>query len=191
MTHVPRSLLAMLVLTLSGGASTLLPADTLCYRGAVDSGELRFEFRIERSTFTGRFGSFQAEYCMERDQPETGTISVTVDLRSVNTGNRDLTIGIQEPEGLDVDSYPTARWTTPAIEPDGDSYRISGELTIRGVTRTEQGRFRLDREDHGWRLTGSAEIRRLDYQVGIGEFADTEFIPDEVRVEFDLGLRPP
>lgn len=192
MKRARRYLLGLVfVVGLSGAAQPPLSAATTCYRGGADTGELRFQFRIERATFTGRFGSFLAEYCMESGTPEVGSISVTVDLTSVTTGNRDLNIGIQEPEGLDVDNYPTAMWTTQAIERDGAAYLISGELTIRGVTRPEQGRFELDEENGGWRLTGSSLISRLDYQVGIGEFADTDFIPDEVLVEFDLGLRHP
>lgn len=177
------------VALLGGGSLPLASAETVCYQGGADRGEIRFHFRIERSTFTGGFTSFRVEYCMEAGEPDQGDISVTVDLTSVATGNRDLNIGIQEPEALDVDNYPSAEWRTRSIERDGSDFLVTGELTIRGVSRPEQGRFQLDGENGGWRLTGSSRIRRLDYQVGIGEFADTDFIPDDVLVEFDLGLR--
>ncbi|MCC5858179.1 MAG: YceI family protein [Ectothiorhodospiraceae bacterium] len=185
----PITLLAgLLVLPLAAGETIQPAADPVCYRGTADNGAIRFHFRIERSEFIGRIGRFQAVYCMESGVPEQGEIRVTVDLTSVATGNRDLDMGIQEPEGFDVDRYPTAEWRTRSIEPDGDAYRISGELRLRGATRQEEGRFRLEEVADGWRLEGAATISRLDYDVGTGELADTDFIPDHVLVEFDLGL---
>ncbi len=186
----PLIVLACLVaLPLGTGQAEQPTADPVCYQGTADTGTIRFHFRIERSDFTGRIRRFQAEYCMEPGVPEQGEIRVTVDLTSVATGNRDLDMGIGEPEGFHVDRYPTAEWRTRAIEPDGEGYRISGELRLRGIVRQEEGRFRLQEVADGWRLEGATTISRLDYDVGIGELADTGFIPDDVLVEFDLGLR--
>jgi polyisoprenoid-binding protein YceI len=39
------------------------------------------------------------------------------------------------------------------------------------------------------RLKGSTRVRRLDFGVGQGDWQGTEWIADEVRVEFDLSLR--
>ena len=45
-------------------------------------------------------------------------------------------------------------------------------------------------EENGERgnLTGSASINRLDFGVGQGEWASTEWVGDEVNISFDLRI---
>ncbi|MCX4186888.1 YceI family protein [Methylophaga sp. OBS4] len=164
-------------------------AEPVCYHADADDSDIKFQFAIERSQFTGRFTDFQVDYCWQDAAPETGNISVTVNIASVQTGNSDLNIGMQEKDGLYTDNYPKATWTTQSIDKDGEAYFIKGELSIRGVTHEETGHFKLNKEDGNWRLTGSSTVKRLDYNVGIGEFADAEFIPNDVTVEFNFALK--
>ncbi len=171
-------------------STTLATAeDAVCYHANGEQGEIRIAFEIDGAGFSGRFRDFEAEYCMPGDDPEAGTIRVTVDIGSVATGNRDLDIGMQERDGLAVDDHPQARWETTRIHQQNDTYHIEGQMTLRGETRHESGRFQLAPEGDGWRLTGDSTVNRLDYGVGTGEFRDTEFIPDPVRVTFDLHFR--
>lgn len=164
-------------------------AEPVCYHADAGDSEIKFQFAIERSQFTGRFTDFQLDSCWEDGTPETGNIDVTVNIASVQTGNSDLNIGMQEKDGLYTDNHPQATWKTQSIEKDGEAYFTKGELSIRGVTREETGHFKLSKENDCWRLTGSSTVKRLDYNVGIGEFEDTGFIPNDVTVEFDFALK--
>lgn len=71
----------------------------------------------------------------------------------------------------------------------GDTYLARGTLTLRGVTRPVPVRFRFQRSPEGGaRLDGSTRLRRLDFGVGQGEWTSTEWVGDEVEVQFELRL---
>lgn len=174
------SLLALLFL------SGLAQAE--CYRADADSSEIRFEFAIERSVFSGRFMDFDLSYCWQQ-APEDGQITVSINMTSVRTGNSDLDIGMQEKEGLATALFQQANWQTHRITKQGERFHAEGLLTIRGVSHEESGFFTLKPVGEGWHLRGSSELKRLDYAIGTGEYADTEFIPNPVKVEFDFTLK--
>lgn len=167
---------------------TPLHASAVCYRADAADSEISFEFAIERSEFTGHFGDFELTYCWQ-DKPENGRIDVLINMASARTGNSELDLGMQEPEGLYSDKYPTARWRTESIQKQDKHYQASGELTIRDISRKETGLFSLEPLENGWRLTGNAMLNRLDYAIGTGEYADTEFIPGPVKVQFEFMLK--
>ncbi len=39
-------------------------------------------------------------------------------------------------------------------------------------------------------MKGTAELRRLDFGLGQGDWVSTEWVGDEVEVRFELTLRP-
>jgi len=163
-------------------------ADAQCFTATAADSSLRFEFAIERSKFTGHFNQFSLQYCWQ-DTPENGAISVKVDMTSVTTGNKDLDIGMQDREGLNSEQYPDALWQTESIKKTANAYLTEGQLTIRGISRQQSGNFNLQQTDIGWQLQGKAQLDRLDYDLGIGEYADTDFIPNDVTVYFDFKLK--
>lgn len=163
-------------------------AQAECYRADADSSEIKFEFAVERSVFSGQFMNFDLSYCWQQ-RPEDGQITVSIDMTSVRTGNSDLDIGMQEKEGLATALFQQANWQTQTITKEGERFRAKGLLTIRGVSHEESGFFTLKPAGEGWHLRGSSALKRLDYAIGTGEFADTEFIPNPVKVEFDFTLK--
>ena len=70
------------------------------------------------------------------------------------------------------------------------NYTADGTLALRGISKEVQLDLQLVIEDNGERgkLLGSASINRLDFGVGQGDWADTEWIGDKVAVEFELYL---
>ncbi len=97
---------------------------------------------------------------------------------------------MRDKETLNVNDYPVATWQTESIIKVGNRYCAQGELTIRGISHQKSGEFNLVSTDYGWNLKGSSELQRLNYDLGIGEFADTDFIPNTVTVHYDIKLKP-
>ena len=66
-----------------------------------------------------------------------------------------------------------------------------GRLTVKGVTRDLPVTFRVKGPADGRSapLTGEATIRRLDFGIGQGEWQDTKWLGNDVRVRFDIVLR--
>ncbi|CAH2780645.1 MAG: Protein yceI precursor [uncultured Paraburkholderia sp.] len=66
----------------------------------------------------------------------TGTVDVTVDLASVQTGNTKLDEHLKTAEFFDVAKYPTATYKGTSIKFNGDKLvEVEGTFTLHGVTK--------------------------------------------------------
>jgi polyisoprenoid-binding protein YceI len=87
------------------------------------------------SRVRGRFESFSGRIEVAPD-PTDSTVSVTIDAKSLNTNEEKRDTHLRSEDFLAVDDHPQMRFESTRIEHVEDSsYRVFGELTIRGVTR--------------------------------------------------------
>jgi len=69
-------------------------------------------------------------------EAKTGSVDVTIDMKSVDTGSDLFNEHIQGPDFLDTAKYPTATFKSTKVNFDGDKpVTVAGDLTIKGVTK--------------------------------------------------------
>jgi polyisoprenoid-binding protein YceI len=67
---------------------------------------------------------------------KTGTVDVTIDTASIDTGNDKLDKHLQTPEFFDAAKYPTATYKGTQVRFEGDTpVEVIGTLTLHGVTK--------------------------------------------------------
>jgi len=166
-------------------------AETQCFHGDADGGELAFTGAVAGSSFTGLFGEFTVEVCMADGDLSSGQIEVVVKTASADTGHRDRDAELLGEKFFHVERYPQAIWQSESIESQGDGFRVEGRLKLRGISATQPVTLTVARSGGDLRLVGSAEILRLDYNVGTDDpdFEDAEFIRNRVDLRFDLALQ--
>jgi polyisoprenoid-binding protein YceI len=128
------------------------------------------------STWRGKFTKTTGTVTLDR-AAKTGTVDVTIDPASVQTGNPQLDKHLVGDEFLDVAKYPTATYKGTRIVFDGDTPReVIGDFTLHGVTRPlklEIESFKciqhpvLKREVCGVEAEG--EFNRDDYGMDMGK----------------------
>lgn len=128
------------------------------------------------SVWRGKFTKTTGTVTLDRDA-KTGTVDVTIDPASVQTGNADLDKHVAGPELLDSAKYPTATFKGTRIVFDGDAPKqVIGDFTLHGVTHPltlEIVSFKcmqhpmLKREVCGVEATGA--FNRDDYGVDFGK----------------------
>lgn len=184
-----KTLIAISLLAWLAMAPAAADGGEACYRADADSGMLAFVGEADGNEFRGRFEAFGVDVCMSGHDLATGGIEVIVETDSADTRNRERDAELHGEQFFHVEAHPEAVWTSSVIEPaEGGGYRARGELTLKGVSADQPVDLQLDETDDGLRLSGSARIMRLDWDVGTGEFTDTDFLRNRVDLEFDLGL---
>ncbi len=169
--------------------STGLQADSNCWTSNADHGELRFMGSVEGNDFSGIFESFSVKVCLaDVDDPTSARITVEVDTASANTRNRDRDETLLGPEFFAVEQFPVATWQSSSIVASEDGFLADGELSLRDVSAEQPVHLTFDLASEPPTLTGHAEILRLRYNVGTGEFEDTDFVRNRVDLEFSLEL---
>lgn len=177
-------------------ASSGVAAEAKCFSGDQDTGELRFSGAVEGTDFTGRFGAFSVRYCIPDSGPADGQIDVRVQLSSADTENRERDETLKGEEFFAVEKYPDASWTSLTISEEAGRYAGVGELVLKGIKAEQAITFTLTPEGDDllaqgeFRMRGGAEVERLRFDVGTGDFADPEFVRNRVDVDFEIRLRP-
>jgi len=122
------------------------------------------------SKVRGRFDKFEGTLETAPD-PLQSTVTATVDLSSVNTGNDTRDNHIRSEDFFHVEKHPTMTFRSTGIRPGSDGYLLDGDLTLRGVTRPVT--FRLEVNGFGpdpfggtrAGFSATTEINRNDWNV--------------------------
>ncbi|MDR6387258.1 polyisoprenoid-binding protein YceI [Paraburkholderia caribensis] len=127
------------------------------------------------STWRGKFTKSSGTVTLDR-AAKTGTVDVTVDTSSIQTGNTKLDEHLRSGDFFDVAKYPTATFKGTAIKFDGDTpVGVDGQFTLKGVTKPLNLKIEsfkciqhpvLKREVCGVEATG--EFNRADYGMDFG-----------------------
>lgn len=106
----------------------------------IDPAHSMIEFRVKHMMFTtvrGQFGSFRGTLDVNPDRPEQSHVEGSVDIESIKTGDADRDNHLRSADFFDAESHPQMSFRSTRIEAKGDNeYRVHGDLTIRGVTRS-------------------------------------------------------
>ncbi len=83
----------------------------------------------------GRFTEFSGAITVG-ETPEESSVGVTIDAVSVDTGDEKRDAHLRSADFLDVENHPTLEFRSTDVEVvDDERLRVTGDLTIRGVTR--------------------------------------------------------
>jgi len=181
---MPRALALALVLALVPAAH----AEAL--RAGPSDGTLEFVAIQAGAKITGAFTRFEAALDFDPQRPGEGRLDVTVDVASVDTRDAERDDILRGADFFQAGEHPRAVFHAGRFERAGDGWRAPGDLTIRGVAQPVPVLFTLAPGTGSTVMKGSARLRRLAFGLGRGEWADTEWVGDEVEVRFELRLRP-
>ena len=86
------------------------------------------------SKVRGRFDKFEGTIVTAPD-PLQSSVTATVELSSVNTGEPNRDNHIRSADFFEVESHPHLTFRSTGVRPDGDDFLLDGDLTIRGTTK--------------------------------------------------------
>jgi len=96
---------------------------------------------VRTLTITGHFTGISGAITLDERDPGTARAEVTIDAASIATGNARRDTHLRTADFFDVERYPALRFTSrriAAIDATAGRYQVTGDLTIRDVTRAVQ-----------------------------------------------------
>jgi polyisoprenoid-binding protein YceI len=154
------------------------------------TGKLEFSGTQAGAKFNGAFRKFSVKLDFDPAKPAQGSLDVTVDTGSVDTQDAERDEVLKSKDFFWVEKYAGATYHATRFERDGGSWRVPGELTVRGVKKPVPVVFTLTPGAGGSAMKGSASLKRLAFGLGQGDWASTEWVGDDVEIRFDLKLSP-
>ena len=164
----------------------------------IDTAHSRIGFVARHAMVTkvhGHFGEFSGTAHLDQANPANTTAQVTIKVDSINTSNEQRDGHLRTNDFFDAPTFPEITFTSNLVETVGtDEYRMTGDLTIKGVTKS----IVIDWESTGTAVDpydnlragfeGKAVINRSDFGVNFNAALETGgvLVSDKITLEFDV-----
>ncbi|KRA14586.1 MULTISPECIES: YceI family protein [unclassified Lysobacter] len=151
---------------------------------------LTFATKYQGEVFSGRLPGFTTKLSFDPANLTNSKLDVVIPLAGVSTANAERDDNLKGADFFSIAKFPQARFTATKFRSlGGNNYAADGSLSLRGVSKPVTLTFT-------WTpgakpvLSGKATVKRLDFGVGGGDWADTSVIPNEVAVSTKVILVP-
>ena len=165
----------------------------------IDPTHSEIGFKVKHMMFTnvsGTFGTYDATITTEDDNFENAAIEFSAAINSITTNNTDRDNHLKSGDFFDAENHPKLTFKAASFTKDGDDYELTGDLSLRGVTKS----VKLSAEFSGlmkdpWGnikagLNISGKINRKDWGLNWNSALETGgvLVSEEVKLNIELQL---
>jgi polyisoprenoid-binding protein YceI len=178
--------------------TTTISPDILTGSYTVDTAHSRIGFVARHAMVTkvrGSFNQFAGTGYFDALDPSRSSLDVTIQATSIDTRNADRDAHLRSNDFFDMDNYPEIRFVSTAVDAlDEDSYRVTGDLTIKGMTRPVTIDFELTGAvvdpwgNQRVGLEGHVTVNRRDWGVNWNAALEAGgvLVSENVVLEFEI-----
>ncbi|MER6334708.1 YceI family protein [Streptomyces sp. NPDC001034] len=164
----------------------------------IDPAHTTIEFVARHAMVTnvrGGFQDFTGSLHLDGQDPTRSTATLDIRMESIDTGNADRDGHLKSADFFKTDEFPTMTFrSTKAESLGGEDYRITGDLSLLGVTRP----ITIDLEFNGVAkdpfgnervgFEGKAELLRSEWGLTWNAALETGgvLVSDKIKLNFDV-----
>jgi polyisoprenoid-binding protein YceI len=176
---------------LTAACLTCLSITPVCAQQQVlaDKSEIKFAGKQMNVPQEGKFKKFTAEVNLDPKKPEASRAQILIDVTSIDTGGAESDTEVKRKPWFDSANHPQAKFVSTSVKAlGGGRFEMAGKLTIKGTTRDAVAPFTMKEAGGVTTAEGAFEIKRLDFKVGDGVWADTDTVANEVQIKFRIAV---
>jgi polyisoprenoid-binding protein YceI len=137
----------------------------------------------------GRFKQWTAQIAFDPKKPEAGKLAFAIQTGSASFGAAETDGEVVKADWFNVAKFPQASFASSTIKAlGGGRFEVRGKLAIKGATQDVVVPVAVTQAGAASTASGSFTIKRLDFKIGEGDWADTSMVANEVLVKFKLAL---
>ncbi len=149
------------------------------------------------SNVRGAFSGVTGTVAFDPDDASQSSIHAVIDATTFNTLDEKRDGHVKSPEFLDAGQFPTITFDSKQVTGGSDSWKVTGDLTLHGVTRTVtldvEGPSPEGKDPWGNMRSGATattRIKRADFGLTWNAPLETGgvLISDEVKIELDISM---
>jgi polyisoprenoid-binding protein YceI len=145
------------------------------------------------SKVRGKFHGVSGSIVLAED-PVRSEVTADIDLASIDTGNEQRDEHIRSEDFFEVAKYPKMTFRSAGVRVDGDDFVVTGDLSLRGVTRSVDLRLEVNgfsKDPYGGTragFTASTQINRKDFGITIDMPMDGggAVVGDKIQVHLEI-----
>ncbi len=143
------------------------------------------------SNVHGQFKEFSGAIVFDDKNPSASSVKVTIKTASIDTSNEKRDNHLKSASFFEAEKFPEITFASKSVEKKGDTYQMTGTLTMKGVSKDVVIPFTLSGPvQDPWKNTrlgaeGSLTINRQDYGVAMADIID-KGIGNDVKISLDV-----
>jgi polyisoprenoid-binding protein YceI len=164
---------------------------------AIDASHSRLGFSARHAMVTtvrGDFTDFEGTARVDVESPAGSRVDLTIRTASINTASADRDGHLRSGDFFDTEAHPEIRFVSTTVDRDGSEWTITGDLTIKGITRPVTIVF----EENGTAVDpfgntrigfeGATTINRKDWDLTWNAALETGgvLVSEKIKLEFDV-----
>ena len=157
-----------------------------------EKSAIRFVTKQMGANVEGQFRKWKASVVFKPQALASSKAEFDIDLASIDFASEEFEAEVRGTVWFDTTKFPVAHFASTSIKDLGSGrYEMAGRLTIKGITRDVVVPVTVRTDAAGNRLAeGRFTLKRLDYKLGEGLWADTDMVANEVVVAVRMTLAP-
>jgi polyisoprenoid-binding protein YceI len=179
-------------------STTTTPAQTLT-TWSIDPAHSSIEFAVRHlmiSTVKGRFTEVTGSVTSDDAELSSGRVDISIGVASIDTREAQRDAHLRSADFFDAENFPALTFRSTRVEGSGDSFKLIGDLSIRGVSRqvvldvTSEGRGKDPWGGERAGFSGNTKIKRSDFGLTWNQLLETGgvAVSDDVRISIDVEL---
>ncbi|HUP27981.1 MAG TPA: YceI family protein [Chloroflexia bacterium] len=164
----------------------------------IDAGHTTVEFVAKHMMITsvrGRFPDVEGTIAFDEENIANSSVEATIQVATVTSGSEQRDTHLRTGDFFLADEYPTMTFKSTRIEPKGnDEYKVTGDLTIRGVTRevtldtTIEGRSVSPWGTEAIGFSATVTINRKDFGLNWNVALETGgvLVSEKIKIELNI-----
>jgi len=158
----------------------------------IDQSEIRFVSKQMGVNVQGRFRKWKANVDFRPEDLAHSRAGFEIDLASIDLASEESEAEARRPPWFDTAKFPVAKFASTGMKGvGGDRYEIAGTLSLKGIAKDVVVPLALKRDVAGNSVAeGEFKVRRLEFKVGEGMWADTDAVANDVTVRIRMVLPP-
>ena len=174
---------------LLGALATALPAAHAVEFNQVQTGKSALSFVSKQMNVPveGQFKSFRGKLAFDPAKPAAATAELEIDLASIDAGSKDANDEVAGKAWFNTKAFPVAKFVVTSVKAlGGNRFEVAGKMTIKGRTLDLVTPVIVSQQGNSASFDGSLVLKRADYAIGEGAWADFGTVANEVQIKFHL-----
>jgi polyisoprenoid-binding protein YceI len=178
-------------------ATTAIDVKDLTGDYTLDVAHTRLGFVARHAMVTkvrGAFTEFEGTAHLDFQDPTKSTANLTISVKSITTGQNQRDDHLRTNDFFDAPTFPEITFTSTGVKVEGDTYKLTGDLTIKDVTKPVTIDFEFSgaaKDPYGnirAGFDGSTVIKRSDWGVNWNAALEAGgvMVSDKITLEFDV-----
>lgn len=131
---------------------------------------------------SGKFTEISGDVSYNPKAPTSTTFDLSIPVNTISTGNGMMNKKAMTDEWFGQGSHPDIKFKSTSVVQDGSSLKITGNLTIKGITKEYTIPATVSGSASKYTFKGTFSVNRIDFKVG----KKSETVPDKMKIIYEL-----